>query len=423
MSLYGMFTAPILGMLAQTSAFSAISQNITNMNTGGYKAFDTRFSTVLATTYSQNRDIGGLTADTRNFVEQQGRIISSTSGMDLAIAGKGMYVLNTEVDGSGDQLYTRDGGFEIKADAEITDSNGNTINEGYIVDKNGYYLQGWAADGSGTVTTSSALQSLRVDSEAFNSGGAADADATASASIAVNLPATTAVGGTQTTNASVFDADGDTQSFELTWTKNATNQEWTLSVTPEGGSASTVTTMTFDSSGGLPDGTTATVAFTGSDSSAVSFTLDISDVSSIGSEFLYFDFQNDGRTSGELDSFKFDTAGKVIGRFSNGLEQTLYKLPLAIFTNADGLDNLQGNLFQESVSSGVAALIEVRAENATSDIFHEFAHFVPFSHELSNTNLQNEFTHMIMSQQAYNSAATVFKSVDEMTQQAANLKT
>ncbi len=423
MSLYGMFTAPILGMLAQTSAFSGISQNITNMNTGGYKAFDTRFSTVLASTYSNNRDIGGLTADTRNFVEQQGRIISSTSGMDLAISGKGMYVLNTEVDGSGDQLYTRDGGFEIKADDEITDSNGNTINEGYIVDKNGYYLQGWAADGSGTITASSALQSLRVDSEAFNTGGAADADATASASIAVNLPATTAIGDSHTTNGSIFDADGDTVSFELEWTRNADSQEWTMTVNPADGASTSTDTFTFDSSGGLADGTTTSITITPTGGTAVTFNLDVSDVSSIGSEFLYFDFQKDGRTSGELDSFKFDAAGKVIGRFSNGLEQTLYKLPLAIFTNADGLDNLQGNLFQESVSSGVATLIEVRAENAPTDIFHEFAHFVPFSHELSNTNLQNEFTHMIMSQQAYNSAATVFKSVDEMTQQAANLKT
>ena len=143
MPMYGLFTSPILGMLAQTSALGSISQNISNMNTGGYKAHDTKFSTVLASTYSNSRDIGGLTANTRNFIEQQGRIISSTSGMDLAISGKGLYVLNTEVDGSGDTLYTRDGGFEIKSGDEATNGAGNIYNEGYVVDKNGYYLQGW----------------------------------------------------------------------------------------------------------------------------------------------------------------------------------------------------------------------------------------------------------------------------------------
>jgi flagellar hook protein FlgE len=421
MPMYGLFTSPILGMLAQTSALGSISQNISNMNTGGYKAHDTKFSTVLASTYSNSRDIGGLTANTRNFIEQQGRIISSTNGMDLAISGKGLYVLNTEVDGMGDTLYTRDGGFEIKSGAETTNGAGNIYNEGYIVDKNGYYLQGWVADGSGTVSTSGALQSIRVDSEAFNSGGAADA--TATASVAANLPATTAVGGSQSTKASIFDANGDTQTFELIWTRNATNQEWTMTVSPDSGTSTSTETFTFDSSGGLPDGTTTSVTVTDLNGAATTFTLDVSDVTSIGDQFLYFNFQKDGRTSGELDSFKFDAAGKVIGLFTNGLEQTLYKLPLATFVNGDGLDRIQGNLFQTSVTSGGPTLVEVRAENSSVDVFHEFAHFVPFSHELSNTNLQNEFSHMIMTQQAYNSAATVFKTVDEMTSQAANLKT
>ena len=421
MPMYGLFTSPILGMLAQTSALGSISQNISNMNTGGYKAHDTKFSTVLASTYSNSRDIGGLTANTRNFIEQQGRIISSTNGMDLAISGKGLYVLNTEVDGMGDTLYTRDGGFEIKSGAETTNGAGNIYNEGYIVDKNGYYLQGWVADGSGTVSTSGALQSIRVDSEAFNSGGAADA--TATASVAANLSATTAVGGSQSTKASIFDANGDTQTFELIWTRNATNQEWTMTVSPDSGTSTSTETFTFDSSGGLPDGTTTSVTVTDLNGAATTFTLDVSDVTSIGDQFLYFNFQKDGRTSGELDSFKFDAAGKVIGLFTNGLEQTLYKLPLATFVNGDGLDRIQGNLFQTSVTSGGPTLVEVRAENSSVDVFHEFAHFVPFSHELSNTNLQNEFSHMIMTQQAYNSAATVFKTVDEMTSQAANLKT
>ncbi|MBT3992185.1 MAG: flagellar hook-basal body complex protein [Rhodospirillaceae bacterium] len=438
MPMYGAFTAPILGMLAQTSAFGSISQNISNMNTGGYKAHDTKFSTILATTYSNNRDIGGLTANTRNFIEQQGRIISSTNNLDLAISGKGLYILNTESDGSGDTFYTRDGGFSVNAGDEATDADNNTYNESYITDKNGYFLQGWVADGTGEVTPSSTTSSLRIDSQAFNTGGAADAAASTTASIAANLPATTSIDGTYTTKGSVFDSAGTSQSLELVWERNEASQEWDLWVVPDGSTfnqikftdypsntteASPTATYTFSSTGGLPDNTTTTVSYTASDSTAVSFTLDVSDITSIGSEFLYFDFQKDGRTAGVLDSFKFDESGKIIGRFTNGLEETLYKIPLATFANADTLDRFQGNLFQESTTSGTSTLIEVRANNADVDIFHEFAHFIPFAHELSNTNLQNEFTHMIMSQQAYNSSATVFKSLDEMTRQAANLKT
>ena len=55
MSLYGAFAAPSLGMLTQSSAFGTISQNITNMNTGGYKSANTRFTTVLASTSTSSR--------------------------------------------------------------------------------------------------------------------------------------------------------------------------------------------------------------------------------------------------------------------------------------------------------------------------------------------------------------------------------
>jgi flagellar hook protein FlgE len=97
---------------------------------------------------------------------------------------------------------------------------------------------------------------------------------------------------------------------------------------------------------------------------------------------------------------------------------------LATFTNADALDRLTGNVFERSVASGEAVLREVRTENplVTDDIW-EFANFMPEYHELSNIDLQNQFTYMIMSQQAYNSSATVFKSIDEMTKMAASLKT
>ena len=57
-----------------------------------------------------------------------------------------------------------------------------------------------------------------------------------------------------------------------------------------------------------------------------------------------------------------------------------------------------------------------------ANFFSGFGTFVPFAHEKSNVNLGTEFNTMILVQQAYNSAATVFKTVDEMTSVAADLK-
>ena len=74
---------------------------------------------------------------------------------------------------------------------------------------------------------------------------------------------------------------------------------------------------------------------------------------------------------------------------------------VATFTNADALDRITGNVFERSVASGEATLREVKTENPlVTDIMWEFATFMPEYHELSNVDLQNQFTYMIMSQQA-----------------------
>ncbi|MEE2746441.1 MAG: hypothetical protein VX617_06130 [Pseudomonadota bacterium] len=94
MPLYGMFAAPILGMLGQVHNFGSISQNASNMNTGGYKGQNTVFSTIFENT-------GGLTAESRNFIEKQGRIATTNNYLDVAIRGTGLFVLNSKVDGTG----------------------------------------------------------------------------------------------------------------------------------------------------------------------------------------------------------------------------------------------------------------------------------------------------------------------------------
>ena len=51
-----------------------------------------------------------------------------------------------------------------------------------------------------------------------------------------------------------------------------------------------------------------------------------------------------------------------------------------------------------------------------------FALFAPNSHELSNVNLTEQFSKLILTQHAYNSAATVFKTIDELLITARDLK-
>ena len=83
MAMYGLLSAPALGMLTQSSAFGTISQNIANINTGGYKSELTRFETVLGQTFDSNSDIGGLQAYRVNNVKQQGEFRATTNSVTL----------------------------------------------------------------------------------------------------------------------------------------------------------------------------------------------------------------------------------------------------------------------------------------------------------------------------------------------------
>ena len=247
-----------------------------------------------------------------------------------------------------------------------------------------------------------------IDQFAFSS----DASATTTATVAGNLPAQDAPGTIRTVKAS---ATGAAKTFELTWTKSALPQQWTLSIAPTAGTVTSAPqTFTFGSDGTIASGTTHNFAVNWNDGQASAVALDISNITSIGGNFLYTNFLKNGRTPGDLETFAFDDKGQLLGNFTNGVTRPLFKLALATFANPNSLEVRQGNVFAQSLESGTVTL---RAAGNDS-----FASITPFATELSNTNLQNEFTRMIMAQQAYSLSGTVFKSVDEMTQEAANLK-
>ena len=414
MSIIGSFVSPAMGMMSQVSAFGTISQNIVNLNTGGHKAVDTRFSTLLASNIGGQGDTGGVRVIRRNLISTQGRTLTTTNPLDVSINGSGMFVLQSKLTG-GDTFYSRDGAFQVstalKGSATVNGQN-VTINQGYLVDKNGMFLQGFLPDSNGDFpTTGGTLSSLRVDRFAFSS----DAAATTTAELSVILPAEATVGATHSASASVFDPTGATKSFEFTWTKLAANNQWTLSISPKNGTSSSTTTVTFDENGNLPSGTNLTVAINWDDSQTSSIVMDISNSIQLGNNFQYSNFQRNGRVPGDLERVSFDAKGHLVGSFSNGTVRNLYKLPLAVFPNPDGLIMEQGNLFSISTLSGVPVLAQAAPDG--------FGVFTPYSQELSNTNLANEFTKMIMAQQAYNSSASVFKTVDEMIRTAAGLKT
>lgn len=229
MALYGAFSTSVLGMMSQASALQNIGTNVANVNTGGFKRTDTTFSTVLSNSMQQLSDVGGTKVVNRPTVAQQGNIISSESATDVAISGKGFFVLNTAQDGSGMSLFTRDGSFETTSvnDVSVTGIGGTsiTVKDGYITDKNGYFVQGWAY-ANGAVTTTGTPASMRVDQYAFIS----QFEATTTASLNLNLPAGDTLGNINQYDIHLIDNLGAKQSAKLNFARTATNT-WSVTTT------------------------------------------------------------------------------------------------------------------------------------------------------------------------------------------------
>ncbi len=203
-------------MMAQSTALSNIGNNIANATTGGFKRTDTNFSTLLSSSLDKQSDLGGVAPKDLNRISQSGNIVASDRDLDVAINGSGFFILNSSVDGSGQEYYGRDGSFDIAAvnDITVTGIGGTNITtkDGYLVDKNGYFLQGWTPDPTTGLFTSTTLSSLRVDDYAF----AETARATTNAYLGLNLPSSDKAGLSEVTEFTLAGTIEANDTFSIT---------------------------------------------------------------------------------------------------------------------------------------------------------------------------------------------------------------
>jgi flagellar hook protein FlgE len=122
----------------------------------------------------------------------------------------------------------------------------------------------------------------------------------------------------------------------------------------------------------------------------------------------------DGYGMGILESFTIGTDGTVIGNFSNGVTRSLAQISLARFNNPSGLESLGGNLFQATMNSG-EALISVNSDERGGTIHSGYL-------EMSNVDLSQEFTKMIVSQRGFQANARVITTADSILSEIINLK-
>lgn len=142
MSINSALLAGVSGLSANSAALAAISQNIANVNTIGYKRTSAEFQTMVnAQSRGTGYSAGGVLATARNYISQGGQLQRTNSSTDLGIDGQGFFVVTEKAENleiTDPRLFTRAGAFRVD-------------DLGYLKNTAGLYLQGWPIDSNGDI--------------------------------------------------------------------------------------------------------------------------------------------------------------------------------------------------------------------------------------------------------------------------------
>ncbi len=436
MSIYTALRAGVSGLSANSSALAVISDNIANVNTVGYKRSGVDFSALVnAQNSNTTYNAGGVLPLTRQQISLQGSLEQSRSTTDFAVSGDGFFVVgsnNQQLSNGGTVLFTRAGSFTIDAD-------------GFMVNAQGLFLQGWPVNNNGTVTSSpTSLSSV----EPVNISGVGGlAEPTANVSMNANLNSAQAVyagapayssgslaAGTITphfeSTIEVYDSLGAPRSIAFGFLKTGPNT-WAVESysRPSGSITGGAGTGGFLTSGAVTfatDGTVQSVA--GGIASAITvpwasstgaaaqpITVDLTaGMTQFANSFGVTSVTADGVPPGDLVGLVMEGDGFLTAQFSNGRARALYQIPLATFLNPNGLNAAEGGAFSTTLDSG---LYTMNASNAGGA-----GRIVSGALEASNVDLATEFTNLITTQRAYSAASRIITTADQMLEELLMIK-
>ena len=176
----------LTGLNANSRNIDVIGNNIANVNTAGYKSARLNFSNAFSRTIREGTapdgELGGanpyqsgqgvsISGTLRNF--STGSLSATGDGRDLAIEGKGMFIVQRGID----QLYTRVGNFRTDSNNNLTTTDGDFV-LGYPVDDE-FNLQagaiGQISIPVGTLTVAEATRNVNLSGNLDASGDVATA--------------------------------------------------------------------------------------------------------------------------------------------------------------------------------------------------------------------------------------------------------
>jgi flagellar hook protein FlgE len=409
-----MFSA-ISGLKAHQTKMDVTGNNIANVNTVGFKSS----STVFQDTLSQAVRAGGapaaerggtnpaqvglgvkLAAITTNWTN--GAAQSTGRSTDFMIEGDGFFVTRGP---GGEQLYTRAGSFDFDA-------------TGRLVTPDGSILRGWIADANGTINPNGPVEDLSVPY-----GAGVPPTATSSSVAEGNLDSAAVTGAFVQTPVKMYDRMGVQQQVTYTFTKTATANTWNLTVNNGGAAlplflADGTTTYSgavqFNAAGQMTSPAGGITFRPGTASWPGAIAVDLTAITQYGGKSEVVPSEVDGYAMGTLQGFELSNDGTITGTYSNGLRQDLGQLAMASFNNPSGLEKAGNSSFRVAQNSG-EAMVGVAGAGGRGVLSSGAL-------EMSNVDLSEEFTSLIVAQRGFQANSRVITASDELLQDLVNLK-
>jgi flagellar basal-body rod protein FlgG len=164
----GAFYIGAVGMDAQQKALDTIANNISNINTSGFKRSEVRFTEVLASQPDDgvaSADLGaaavtnsGVRSDLMHLLNEQGAVESTGKPLDLAINGNGFIEL---MGAGGETLLWRGGPLKIDEDGRLMTAAGYELKANITLPQDATGLQ-IGSDGVVRATVSSSTNPVEL---------------------------------------------------------------------------------------------------------------------------------------------------------------------------------------------------------------------------------------------------------------------
>lgn len=407
------FSTALSGLAANNTALDVVGNNLSNLNTTGFKADAIQFKDIMGQTSGSTEIGAGVATSGTSKQFTQGSIQPTSGALDAAIEGNGVFVLKTA---SGSTVYTRAGSFKFDGTGTLVTSTGEKV-------------QGWTAV-NGVLNTNGNVGDISSTAVASQ-----PPIATTKMTVSANLDASAAKGTVFSTPLQVFDSLGVSHTLTYTFTKTGSNA-WSYDVSIPGddltgGTAGKATSLasgnlTFDSAGNLTaplpaapvDVKTTTGLASGATDLNMTWSLYSSDGTSLVTQFAQTSSASattqDGLQAAQLTGIQLGDNGTLMATFSSGKQIAIAQVALAAIGNPDSLVSVGDNNFKVGTDTLTPTVGVPNTGNR--------GNILGGSLESSNVDLAKEFTNLIIYQRGYQANAKVITTQDQIDQVLLNIK-